>query len=160
MFIMYITYVGVTITTPSIVQNWLVNLVPAYSRTMFGDFSRFSNANIFDEWLERHIRNICPFGTRPGLQESVDRFPITAAVRPLGGARRITLTSYLRHLPLQFCHQTLQTYRFYGGLSKTGVKVDTATLILNTGQGQNFEGAKRLTKIREIYTDYGCKKGH
>ena len=55
--------VGVTITTPSIAQNWLVNLVPAYSRTMFGDFGRFSNGNIFDEWLERHIRNICPCGT-------------------------------------------------------------------------------------------------
>ena len=32
------------------------------------------------------------------------------------------------------------------------------TLTLNTGQGQNFESAKRLTKIKEIYTDYGCKK--
>ena len=74
--------VGVTITTPSIVQSSLVNLVPAYSRTMFGDFGRFSNANIFDEWLKRHIRNICPCGTQPGLQESVDRFPISAVFRP------------------------------------------------------------------------------
>ena len=99
---MFCNCVGVTITTPSIVQNWLINLVPAYSRTQFGDFNCFLNANIFDEWLEQHIRNICPFGTRPGLQESVDRFPISAVVRPLRGARCITLTSYLRHLPLQF----------------------------------------------------------
>ena len=34
------------------------------------------------------------------------------------------------------------------------------TSTLNSGQGQNFEGAKRLAKIREIYTDYGCNKSH
>ena len=55
--------VGVTITTPFIIQNWLVNSVPAYFRTQFGDFGRFLNANIFDEWLEWHIRHICPYGT-------------------------------------------------------------------------------------------------
>ena len=47
--------VGVTITTPSLVQSALVNLVPAYSRTQFGEFGRFSNANNFDAWLERRI---------------------------------------------------------------------------------------------------------
>ena len=81
--------------------------------------------------------------------------------RPISDiCNRITLTSYLRHLPLQFWHQTLQTYKSHGGLSKTGVEVDMATLTLNLGLGQNFEGAKRLTKIREICTDYGCKKSH
>ena len=34
------------------------------------------------------------------------------------------------------------------------------TSTLNPGQGQNFEGAKRLAKIREIYTDYGWNKSH
>ena len=89
MYIYIYIYVCVCV---SIVQNWLVNLVPAYSRTMVGDFSRFSNANIFGEWLERHIRHICPYGTQPEQQESVDRFSISAAVQLLGAARRITLT--------------------------------------------------------------------
>ena len=122
---------------------------------MFGDFSRFSNANNFDACLEPHIQNICPYETQLGLQKSVDRFPVSAAVRPLEGTRRITLTSYLRHLPLEFHHQTSQTHRSCDGLSKTGVEVDMVTLTLNTGQGQSFEGTKQPDKIRRINTDYG-----
>ena len=145
--------VGVIITTPSIVQNALVN-VPAYSGTAFGNFDRFSNVNIFDAWLQPHIRHICPYGTRLMLHESVDRFSIPVTVRPLSGAKRITLTSNLRHLPLEFRHQMSQTYRSYDGLSKNGVEVDMVTLTLNTGQGQSFEGTKRPDKVRRINTDY------
>ena len=49
-------------------------------------------------------------------------------------------------------------YRSHGGLSKAGVKVDMATLTLNTGQGQNFEGAKRLTKLEKYIPITAAKK--
>ena len=61
-----------TIITPSKVQSALINLVSAYSRTTFGDFGHFSSANIFDTWLQPHIRHVCPYGTQLRLQESVD----------------------------------------------------------------------------------------
>ena len=72
--------VGVTITTLSLVQSALVNLVPAYSRSMFGDFGCFSNANIFGTRLKPHIPNTYPYGTQLGLQEFADRFLISATV--------------------------------------------------------------------------------
>ena len=129
--------VGVTITTPSIVQSVLVNLVPVYSRTMFGNFGRFSNTNIFDAWLELHIQHICPYGTRPGLQESVDQFSTSAIILPLGGAKRITLTSYLRHLLYDFRCLTSQTYGSCNRLSK--IRVEVKVLRVKNGPTKSDE---------------------